>query len=338
RCDEFNLDGSQQALTTNRSTYNHATKMRAAMTFAFGRVHRLGKNAWHLNQMSGKMDGNPSLATDVSAYMLSLRRRKVQAGEAASSARAITPDIMQRLYDFNVKQVHHFQLQPQTNTNVVASTWAGPLFRKLLVFAYTLAFTCLLRIDELLKLQAQDIVLDNEQDPDCLTLIIKLPFRKTNQVGNIEPFVITEFPKQMKHLCPVRACAAYFYATQIQEGYVFRRMMANDRIGEANNGMSAEQFLEAFRMNLLDIGVDFLPYGTHSFRRGGCQWMSVDLRWPLRQVCEWGGWSTEFSNLTIVKYLISATDSPTHSRKDFFNFNRRPTLKCHSCGRSCHCS
>ena len=93
-----------------------------------------------------------------------------------------------------------------------------------------------------------------------------------------------------------------------------------------------------FRNNLLDIGVDPTPYGTHSFRRGGCQWMSVDLRWHLREICEWGGWSTEFTHLTIVKYLISWNDTPSQGREHFFNFKRPPVLKCWSCGRSCRCA
>ena len=46
----------------------------------------------------------------------------------------------------------------------------------------------------------------------------------------------------------------------------------------------------------------------------------------------------EFSNLTIVKYLISWNDNPTLQREDFFDFNRPPALKCHACGRSCHCA
>jgi len=101
---------------------------------------------------------------------------------------------------------------------------------------------------------------------------------------------------------------------------------------------TSEKFLEFFRNNLLDIHVDPLPYGTHSFRRGGCQYLSSQRRWGLRTICEWGGWSTEFSNLTIVRYLISANDDPTHRRQDFFNPKKMPAVKCPKCGRSCHCA
>ena len=69
---------------------------------------------------------------------------------------------------------------------------------------------------------------------------------------------------------------------------------------------TSEYFLEMFWNNLLDIEIDPTPYGTHSFRCGGCLWMSVDLCWNLCTICEWGGWSMELTNLTIVKYLISS--------------------------------
>ncbi|KXN84316.1 hypothetical protein AN958_12780 [Leucoagaricus sp. SymC.cos] len=154
--------------------------------------------------------------------------------------------------------------------------------------------------------------------------------------SDIQPFVLTEFPDHMAHLCPVRAYASYLHATQITSGYVFRKIMAGDRISETP--MTSETFLEMFRINLLDVGIDHISYGTHSFCRGGCQWMSVDLRWPLRQVCEWGGWSAEFSSLTIVKYLISWNDNPMNARKDFFDFNHPPTLMCPSCRQNCNCA
>ena len=65
--------------------------MRAAMTYAFGRLHGLGTLPWHQSEVTGAMVGNPSVSDTVSTYMVSLRRRKVRAGEAQTSARAITP-------------------------------------------------------------------------------------------------------------------------------------------------------------------------------------------------------------------------------------------------------
>jgi hypothetical protein len=158
-------------------------------------------------------------------------------------------------------------------------------------------------------------------------------------------------------MCPVRALAQWLMICGNTEGYVFRRIVAGDRVDMVNRPLvyvshvtlwsdtadlvllqSCEQFLEMFRNNLLDIGRDPWPYGTHSFRRGGCQWLSSGCRWPLRRICDWGGWSLDFSSMTIVKYLISWNDDPLERREDYLNPNRTPALKCYSCGRSCHCA
>ncbi|KAJ3738160.1 hypothetical protein EV360DRAFT_58383, partial [Lentinula raphanica] len=134
------------------------------------------------------------------------------------------------------------------------------------------------------------------------------------------------------------AFADWIAVAEIQSRFLFRRLRANDRIAAENEPMTSEKFLEMFRTNLMDILVDHVPYGTHSFRRGGCQWLSVERRWPLRQICEWGGWSQEFTHLTIVKYLISWNDNPTVNRDDFFNMERPPTVACPTCNRTCHCA
>jgi hypothetical protein len=151
--------------------------------------------------------------------------------------------------------------------------------------------------------------------------------------------------------------AQWIKASQITSGFLFRKFTAQDcPSAHEDQAMvsppfdedfvgdififlkTSEKFLELFRNNLLDIGIDPLPYGTHSFRRGGCQYLASCWRWSLRTICEWGGWSTEFSNLTIVRYLISANDDPTQRREDFFNPKKMPTLRCPKCGRTCHCA
>jgi hypothetical protein len=77
RCDEIHLDGSRRPALEDRGTYSHAQKMRAAMTYAFGRLYGLGSLPWHENESLGRMIGNPSVSNIVSSYMVSLRRRKV---------------------------------------------------------------------------------------------------------------------------------------------------------------------------------------------------------------------------------------------------------------------
>ncbi|KAK0224195.1 DNA breaking-rejoining enzyme [Armillaria fumosa] len=205
------------------------------------------------------------------------------------------------------------------------------------ITVYLIAFTCLLHIDEALNIQAHDIsfYVDEVDNTHCMS--ITLPFCKTNPFGHkliitcqieIQPFVLRALPNHMAHLCPV-----------ITHGYVFHKIDKRDHpILTKNSPMTAEVFLELFRNNLWDLGIAPYPYSTHSFRHGGCQWLSVDLRWSLQQICEWGGWSTDFTHLTIVKYLISWNDDLMTQRDDFFKLDCEATIKCWSCGRTCPCA
>ncbi|KAJ6481386.1 hypothetical protein DFH09DRAFT_944307, partial [Mycena vulgaris] len=90
-CDDVGLDGKPKDPSIPRDSYSHAQKMRAAATYGFGRLNGLGSLPWQKSEVSGKMLGNPSISEDVSRYMISLRKKKVRAGEVATSARAITP-------------------------------------------------------------------------------------------------------------------------------------------------------------------------------------------------------------------------------------------------------
>jgi hypothetical protein len=97
--------------------------------------------------------------------------------------------------------------------------------------------------------------------------------------------------------------------------------------------------MECFRCNLLDIGINPRSYGTHSFRRGGCQYLVMVLRWTIRDICAWGGWTENFDNPgTIFKYLLSWVDGPAVERQDFFNPERRRGDMCGECGRTCWCA
>ncbi|KAJ7362938.1 hypothetical protein DFH08DRAFT_664383, partial [Mycena albidolilacea] len=56
--------------------------------------------------------------------------------------------------------------------------WGGARARRFLTLAYALSFLCLLRFDEVLKIQMHDIEWISDT---CIKLT--LPFRKTNQFG-----------------------------------------------------------------------------------------------------------------------------------------------------------
>ncbi|KAL1712390.1 hypothetical protein EV715DRAFT_278005 [Schizophyllum commune] len=160
-------------------------------------------------------------------------------------------------------------------------------------------------------------------------------------MSDIVPFILWPLESDEAHLCPYRALCEWLHASGITEGYLFPKLTPdgyNIKSTKSAEHITAEQFLEHFRNNLLDVGVHYSPYGTHSFRRGGCQYLVVDRRWNIRRVCEWGGWSTDFTHLTIVKYIISFVDEPMSSRADFFRPGQRVGKSCRRCGRSCPCN
>ncbi|KAL1699070.1 hypothetical protein EV121DRAFT_216977 [Schizophyllum commune] len=158
-------------------------------------------------------------------------------------------------------------------------------------------------------------------------------------VADVTPFILWPLESEEAHLCPYRALCEWLDASEITEGYLFPKLTPDGfKCAYTDRLQTAEAFLEHFRLNLLAVGVDYSPYGTHSFRRGGCQYLVVDRRWNIRRVCEWGGWSTDFTHLTIVKYIISFVDEPMSSRADFFRPGRRVTRSCRLCGRNCPCN
>ncbi|KAK6984488.1 hypothetical protein R3P38DRAFT_2550138, partial [Favolaschia claudopus] len=46
-------------------------------------------------------------------------------------------------------------------------------------------------------------------------------------------------------------------------------------------------------------------YGTHSFRRGGCQYRIKVKRWSADMVAAWGGWS----QVEVFRYFYSPNDN-----------------------------
>ncbi|KAG1886935.1 uncharacterized protein F5891DRAFT_1132297 [Suillus fuscotomentosus] len=272
------------------------------------------------------MVGNPSISVEVSSFMCSLRRRKVQAGEVANSAHAITSEILFKLHHHNhLPQNWTIQAyQPGVRkpagglgTSKNLDCWGGGQVRRLLQAAYTVAFLRMLQFNEVLKIQVHDLHVEKDW------VVLYLPFWKTHQNGDIKPFYLWVLPSNEAHICPAWALAAWLQESKLTTGYLFRKVVSGDRIAEANSPMSSEQFLELFRNNLLNINIDPAPYGTHSFRRGGCQYLHVERRWHLRR---------------IFKYLISSNDDPAEPREHFFNPNQRPTIKCRQCGWCCSCA
>ena len=87
------------------------------------------------------------------------------------------------LYHYNHQpenwKIHEVAAAPHKKVDTTNSNdWGGGQTWRLLQFAYTVSFLCLLRFDEVLKIQAHDIEFVSET---CIKLT--LPFRKTAQNG-----------------------------------------------------------------------------------------------------------------------------------------------------------
>ncbi|KAJ7445234.1 hypothetical protein B0H11DRAFT_1746916 [Mycena galericulata] len=341
-CDVIDVDGNPIPKDRVVPTFAHAQKMHAAMTYAFGCLQRLGSAPW---QESPFPSGNPSVSEIVSSYMVSLRRRKVQAGETSVSSRAITPDILLKLYNVNISNAQYNQS--------TQGSWCSVMTRLMIQAACAVAFACLLRFDEALRIQMSDLEFLEDERGNGTIIKLMLRSRKTAQFGGIKPFYLHRLPDHEAHLCPVRALCYWISASRHTTGFLFRKINKNGQVSMVNRtivniflkvyrhsltiSQSSTSFLLLLRNNLIEVKVDPAPYGTHSIRRGGVQYLLLFKRKGIRQICEWGGWSTEFTSTSVLRYIISLSDDVQLNRQEFLDPNRPPQLKCYVCGRGCHC-
>ncbi|KAK7691376.1 hypothetical protein QCA50_004775 [Cerrena zonata] len=330
--------GNPKGPDVPRATYNAAQKMRAAISHKFGREFEQYTQRWQESTTHpGLFTGNPSLSPTVCQYMISLRRRKAQAGEAVTSARAIDSDTMLKLFTFNINFPQDV-LAP-VSRQADRTDWGGYRVRLMMQTIYIIAFLCLLRFDEVLSITWENVHL--EEWENTFRICLELSVRKTHQFGGIAPFYL--YPNYNRPwLCPVYLMARWWQMSMAmgidmreKGSYVFRKKIGKDRISSLpGDSMSSESFLTCFRNNLCDVDVDPRMYGTHSFRRGGCQYLAMELRWPLRHICTWGGWTENFDSPgTIFKYLLSRIDTPMIERADYMNPHREAAARCAACGR-----
>jgi len=98
----------------------------------------------------------------------------------------MTSTILQNLFDLNTNfPIYRLgEAQPIMKDQ----SWGGGRVRRMLQCIYTIAFLCLLRFDEVLKIQAHHIeVIDEAEGHIKLTL----PFRKTHKHGGLSSFCLS---------------------------------------------------------------------------------------------------------------------------------------------------
>lgn len=100
---------------------------------------------------------------------------------------------MKQLHFFNKNRENWDLKDYAPGTRRMANAqWAGGRARRLLQLAYTIAFTCLLRVDEVLKIQSHDIKLGTNNKGE-VTLELTLPFRKTEQFGGESNYMVQHY-------------------------------------------------------------------------------------------------------------------------------------------------
>lgn len=84
--------------------------------------------------------------------------------------------MLKKLYDIN----HSFPIYRIGEAPLSESHWGGGRLRLMLQCIYSIAFLCLLRFDEVLKIQAHHIEVISEVEGH---IKLTLPFRKTHKFG-----------------------------------------------------------------------------------------------------------------------------------------------------------
>jgi hypothetical protein len=98
----------------------------------------------------------------------------------------MTSSLLKKLYDFNYSfPIYRLGEAPPVSTDVAVHddhSWGGGRLRLMLQCIYTIAFLCLLRFDEVLKIEAHHLEVMDEATGE---IKLSLPFRKTHKYGGI---------------------------------------------------------------------------------------------------------------------------------------------------------
>ncbi|THH26560.1 hypothetical protein EUX98_g7632 [Antrodiella citrinella] len=233
KCDDIDIfTGQPKPPSQSCPGHGHTEKMRAALTHKFGRDFQLGSQQWIENPAyPGRYIGNPSISVVVGQYMVSLRRRKVCAGDVVTSACA-----MKALYDYNkgFPRLAHEAYSKKRKAEH-PEEWAGFVIRMMLQLQYIVSMLCLLRYDETLRIMWTDVTFEVDKDGQYIVRLC-LPFRKTHQNGGICPFILYANCDK-PWMCPVRAFAIWWHLMNEMQceftGYIFRKCVGRDGISKA---------------------------------------------------------------------------------------------------------
>ncbi|KAF9019559.1 DNA breaking-rejoining enzyme, partial [Rhodocollybia butyracea] len=337
-CDEVTLELEPKPEGTQICSFSTAMKMRAALTYAFGRNLRIGKSQWTYG-IDGVWRGNPCVSDHVRRYMGGLSRRKAAAGECPISSAALNLQMLVQMWNSKNDYLRRAYTAPNYNFHRAnyEDDWGGVLKRIAGWTIVLLAFRLLCRGIDILKLRVENLYFNPQRDDH----VHIRPFtRKSDQHGKVDGFdVYVEIDGKKMPLCIARALSDWLTVSGIREGYLFPKIYGFNTLGGSESRMDQDDFLILFRHMLVDIGQDPKLFGVHALRRGGCQWMFRDCRMSLPVVLDWGSWSPNLTHAIILRYLVSDTDILQRPRSAYFDpWAQSSGDECRSCHRSCYCS
>ncbi|KAF7318186.1 hypothetical protein HMN09_00326800 [Mycena chlorophos] len=251
--------------------------------------------------------GLPTRSPYVSRFMMGLEKTKAKAGEISHSARALRLEDMHRLYDECIMKRANSLAGAKTSrerTNATQEYRAGVVRYA----AYLIAWLMLLRVDEVVSLEFENI----EHIPgERKYFEVRPKTRKTAQTGITHPWRLHANDKDPK-ICPMRAmirlAMVYRSSGVTWSGPMFLQVTASGAIDQTRP-LTSSVLSRALSKDLQSIGYStWALYGTHSFRRGGCQYRVEVKGWPIAQVAAWGGWSL-IEATTMFRYFYSPDDN-----------------------------
>jgi integrase len=186
-----------------------------------------------------------------------------------------------------------------------------------------LMYLNMLRASEILQLKFSNVRFYEDADHFDLTLT----WRKTMQNGEKQK-VCRFYPRkepEFLHLCPWKAIIRYMEVLPMRRLSLGSMLIRKVNVEEDKFEMDLPDhtYLNSIIVKAFEkIGVDTSCIGTHSFRRGGCQFFNLHCNWPLKMIAMWGGWSMkagEEMNMSVIcRYLQdyhdenSAFQDPLH--------------------------
>ncbi|TCD59839.1 hypothetical protein EIP91_011335 [Steccherinum ochraceum] len=255
-------------------------------------------NIWH---------GLPTRSRYVSRFMVGLGKKHAKAGKMSQSVRAT---LVEDIFRFHDHCLNPNQTMTERRRGIVRYC------------AYLLAFLMMLRVNEVLSLTFEGVEnLPGERDKVYITLGAR---KTTTHAHTYTLFAKDDEPR----LCPKRMLIllGMVYGKTIRPtGLLFRKI---NNSGHATKAPLTTAVLHRSLMtDLQALGyTTWALYGTHSFRRGGCQFRIKVQGWAPDAVAAWGGWS-QLEAVTMYRYFYSPNDNHEYMAEYDRNYPKRVCMR-----------